>query len=57
MADGNHLRVTHPEFLSHSPSGRTAIVFGPGETFEVVDLLRVASIEVGHGTAKREASR
>jgi hypothetical protein len=46
LADGSRVQVRHPEFLSHSPSGRTVVVFGNGESFEVIDLLLVASIEV-----------
>ena len=49
LADGNQIEVRHPEFLAHSPSGRTVIVTTPDESFEVVDLLLVTSIEVGNG--------
>lgn len=54
LADGNHIDVKHPEFLAHSPSGRTVIVTTPDESFEVIDLLLVASIEVGNGQAKKK---
>jgi hypothetical protein len=53
LADGNRIRVRSPEFLSHSPTGRTAVVFGGDDSFEVVDLLLVASIEVGDVRARR----
>lgn len=52
LADGSRLRVKHPEFVSFSPAGRTAIVWSEGDSFEIVDLLLVASIEVGNGKAK-----
>lgn len=46
LADGNQLNVPHREFLSHSPTGRTVIIHGQGETWNVVDLLMVTRIEV-----------
>ena len=52
LADGTRLRVKHPEFVSFSPVGRTVIVWSEGDAFEIVDLLLVASIEVGNGKAR-----
>jgi len=49
LADGRHLDVGHPDFVARSPSGRTAVVYKRDETFEVVDLLLVASLEVLDG--------
>ncbi len=49
LADGRHLDVDHPDFLARSPGGRTAIVYGSDETFEVIDLLLVCSLEVLDG--------
>jgi len=49
LADGRHLDVDHPDFLARSPGGRTAIVYGADETFEVIDLLLVTSLEVLDG--------
>jgi hypothetical protein len=46
LADGRSLFVPHREFLSHSPSGRTVIVFGEGDSLRVVDLLLVRELEV-----------
>jgi hypothetical protein len=46
LADGRSLNVPHREFLSHSPSGRTVIVFGDDDSFSVVDLLLVTELEV-----------
>ncbi len=45
LADGRHLEIHHPEFVARSPSGRTAIVYKPDESFEIVDLLLVVSID------------
>lgn len=55
VADGRQIRVRHPEFLSHHPQGRTMIVYGPRDSFEVLDLLLVTGLEVGngHGGARR----
>jgi len=49
LADGRFLDVEHPDFLARSPSGRKAIVYKRDETWEVIDLLLVASLEVLNG--------
>ena len=46
LADGRSLYVSHNEFLAQSPSGRTAILYQPDESFEVIDLLLVTSLAV-----------
>ena len=53
LADGRHLDVDHPEFLAQSPTGRTLIVTRPDDSFEVVDMLLVTSLEVRNGHARR----
>ena len=50
MADGRSLYVPHSEFLSHSPNGRTVIVFDSGDGFSILDLLLINQLEV-HGSA------
>jgi hypothetical protein len=52
MADGRHLDVPHSEFLAQNPSGRTVFVSMGDDSFEVVDLLLVTSLEPIRG-AKR----
>lgn len=47
MADGRSIHVPHSEFLSHSPSGRTVVVYHADESFSVVDLLLVNEIKAG----------
>ena len=47
LADGRNVPVGHREFLALSPSGRTAIVYQPDESFNVVDLLLVTDLEFG----------
>ena len=54
MASGRHLDVKHPDFLARSPSGRAAIVYKDDETFEVVDLLLVSSLEVRDGKERQQ---
>jgi hypothetical protein len=46
IADDRRFRVSHPEFLSRSPAGRTIIVHGNDERFSILDLLLVTEIEV-----------
>ncbi len=50
LADGRHLDVPHREFLSHSPSGRTIIVYHHDDSFSIVDLLLVTELEVHNGS-------
>jgi hypothetical protein len=49
MADGRHLDVEHPDFVARSPSGRTIVVYQQDESFEIVDLLLVSSLQVLNG--------
>lgn len=58
LADGRQVSVPHRGFLSHSPSGRTVIVYGAGESFDVIDLLLVTSLHVqeANGSGKRKRS-
>lgn len=51
LADGKNIHVPHREFLSHSPSGRTVIVFGDRERFDILDVLMITRIEVPDRTA------
>ena len=44
MADGRELQVTHPETIAYG-GGRIAVIVKPDDTFEVVDLLLVPSLE------------
>lgn len=54
LGDGRALPVPHPEFLAIHPTGRTVIVFGPKDHFEIVDLLLVTGIEVPNGVRRRK---
>lgn len=52
LADGRHLEVQHPEFLAYTPKGRTAVVMPIDETFEVIDLMLVTTLEVINGNSR-----
>lgn len=56
MADGRAIHVPHSEFLSHSPSGRTVIVYHPDESFSVIDLLLISELEVSSPQSKPQAA-
>ena len=49
LADGGTIRITHPESIAYSPTGRTAVVVFPDESTQWVDLLLVSRIEVKNG--------
>jgi hypothetical protein len=55
MGDGRSFFVKHPDFISRSPSGRTVIVHGENDSYNVLDMLLVTEIEV-HATGKPEAA-
>jgi hypothetical protein len=57
MANGRHLDVMHRDFVARSPSGRTIIVYKLDETFEIVDLLLVSSLEVLNGNRRTGRKR
>ncbi len=52
LADGRSIDVEHPEFLAAFPSGRTVMVTEPDDTWEVVDLLLVTSLETLNGASR-----
>ncbi len=54
LADGRHLDVLHGDFLSQSPTGRTVIVYNPDDTFEIIDLLLVTSLEILDGKERQQ---
>ena len=57
LADGRSLDVEHPEFLMRSRSGRTIVVSKPNDTFEIVDLLLVTSLEALNGHSRSRKRR
>ena len=49
LTNGRRLSVDYSELLARSSSGRTAILYGAGDSFEMIELLHVMSISVGNG--------
>ena len=45
LADGRAVPVPHPEFIAHRPNSRIALVSLPNDSFEIIDLLLVVSLE------------
>lgn len=53
LGDGQALPVDHPEMLAYAPKSRTATVYRPDGSFEIVDLLSVTGLEVFQGGSSR----
>jgi hypothetical protein len=45
LADGELVRVEHPEFIARSPNGRTVVVFGSDDHMKILDVFLVTSLE------------
>ena len=52
MADGSSFPVTHPEFMSRSPRGRTVVVQRGNDITSILDLLLMTEIEYEAPTTK-----
>lgn len=46
MADGRAFEVSHRDYVSRSPTGRTVIVHHENENYSVLDLLLMSELEV-----------
>jgi hypothetical protein len=57
LADGRNFAVEHPEFLAQSQGGRVLYVATPDDTFEIVDLLLVTSLELLNGSSTKRKRR
>ena len=57
LGDGQSLEVAHSEMLSYAPRSRTAVVFRPAGSFEIIDLLLVTSLEVHAGRNGKQPQR
>jgi hypothetical protein len=57
IADGSTVRVDHPEFLAHTPMGRTVLVGLPDESSRVIDILMITQIEVPPQNGRRQGRR
>ena len=54
MADGRQIPVKHREFMAIAPSGRTIVVYEQDDSFNIIDLLLVTSLEVKNGTESKK---
>lgn len=54
MANGRSVDIPHPDFMHLSPTGRRLIVDRSDDSFEVIDVLLVTSVETlpQNGTAR-----
>jgi hypothetical protein len=52
LADGRSFLIRHRDYLSHSPSGRTIIVYGDDDNFSILDLLLVTELEINSAAQK-----
>ncbi|MBU6401176.1 MAG: hypothetical protein KGS61_12735 [Verrucomicrobia bacterium] len=47
LADGQSVRVPHPDFIAIGPRGRTVIVYRSDERFRIIDVMLVTELRVG----------
>ena len=45
LADGREFLIPHPEVIAHAPPSRIALISRPDDSFEVIDLPLVVSLE------------
>ncbi len=57
LADGRKLNVPHNEFLSFFPSGRAAILTHADDSFTLIDLLMVTTVDVKAKAGRRTTKR
>lgn len=57
MGDGRSFTVSHLEFLSRSALGRTIIIYGDDDNFNVLDLLLLTELEVLRRLPERATQR
>jgi hypothetical protein len=53
MADGRQFPIPHPDFLSMSPTGRTAVIFQTDGSASIVDLLLLTELELSPPSTSR----
>ncbi|MEX0777804.1 MAG: hypothetical protein WD042_19045 [Phycisphaeraceae bacterium] len=46
LADGRGIAVRHSEFMTVSPQGRTAVVFQPDGSMNIIDVMLVTDVEI-----------
>ncbi|MEO6785647.1 MAG: hypothetical protein ABI318_05890 [Chthoniobacteraceae bacterium] len=55
LPSGEKIRVPHPDFVSVSPSGRIANVFGPKDETYSLDIFLITALEAESSKAGRTA--
>ncbi|MEP6820914.1 MAG: hypothetical protein ABI946_01045 [Chthoniobacterales bacterium] len=45
MSNGRHADIPHPDFMDLSPTGRRLIVDRSEDSFEIIDVILVTSVE------------
>lgn len=53
LANGKTVHVPHPEFLSYYPRGRSVAVAVSEKVIKIIDVMLIASIQVGNGKPQR----
>ena len=57
LADGRQIQLAHPDFVAFAPNGRSAFVYQPNNSYNVVELRMVTDFEVtGNGAAPQANS-
>jgi hypothetical protein len=47
LPEGRAVQVTHADFALLSPNGRTLLAYDADESFNMIDVMLIGSIEVG----------
>jgi hypothetical protein len=47
LPEGRTVRVAHHDFALLSPDGRTLLAYEPDNSFNMIDVMLIASVEVG----------
>jgi hypothetical protein len=47
LPEGRTVQVVHHDFALLSPDGRTLLAYGPDSSFNMIDVMLIASIHVG----------
>jgi hypothetical protein len=47
LPEGRTVQVVHHDFALLSPDGRTLLAYGPDNSFNMIDVMLIASVEVG----------
>ena len=56
MPEGPTVQVVHHDFALLSPDGRTLIAYSPDNSFNMIDVMLIASVEVGPPPAAAPAN-